>query len=272
MPALIDKSLGQSFNTSLNVLAVPAFNDNYLWLIHDGVHAAVVDPGDAQPILAALDAHGLILVAILLTHHHADHAGGVQTLLQHFKVPVFGPAGEAIAGVDRPLREGDRASIPQLGLTLSVLEVPGHTSGHIAYVAPEQHWLFCGDTLFAGGCGRLFEGTPQQMVNSLAKLSQLPDDTLVYCAHEYTMSNLRFALAVEPGNPALVERIATEQAKRDRQQPTVPSTIGLENATNPFLRYREPAIVASLHAAGRLQQADPVAAFAALREWKNNFK
>lgn len=272
MPALIDKLLSPSLKTALNVVAVPAFNDNYLWLIHDGIHAAVVDPGDAKPILAALDTHGLALAAILLTHHHADHAGGVQTLLQHFNVPVFGPAREAIAGVDTPLREGDRASIAQLGLTLTVLDVPGHTSGHIAYIAAEQHWLFCGDTLFAGGCGRLFEGSPQQMVDSLAKLSQLPGDTLVYCAHEYTMSNLRFALAVEPDNAALVARIAREQAKRDRQQPTVPSTIDLENATNPFLRYQQPTIVAALHAHGRLQQADPVAAFAALREWKNDFK
>lgn len=252
---------------------MPAFNDNYLWLIHDGRLAAVVDPGDAQPILAALAAHGLTLAAILLTHHHADHVGGVQTLLQHYKVPVFGPAGEAIDGVTSPLREGDTATIPELGLSLSVLDVPGHTSGHIAYVAQGQPWLFCGDTLFAGGCGRLFEGSPAQMVASLAKLASLPGDTQVYCAHEYTISNLRFALAVEPDNARLVERMAAEQAKRARQQATVPSTIALENATNPFLRYLEPSIIASLQGDGRLTAKDgPVAAFAALREWKNNFK
>jgi hydroxyacylglutathione hydrolase len=273
MPALFNKSLDESVNKSLSVLAVPAFNDNYLWLIHDSRLAAVVDPGDAQPILAALDAHGLTLAAILLTHHHADHVGGVQTLLQHYKVPVFGPAGEAIAGVTSPLREGDTATIPELGLSLSVLDVPGHTSGHIAYVAQGQPWLFCGDTLFAGGCGRLFEGSPAQMVDSLAKLASLPGDTQVYCAHEYTISNLRFALAVEPGNSRLVERMAAEQAKRARQQATVPSTIALENATNPFLRYLEPSIIASLQGDGRLTAKDgPVAAFAALREWKNNFK
>jgi hydroxyacylglutathione hydrolase len=280
MPALIakliDESPSESMHKPLSVLAVPAFNDNYLWLINDGRHAAVVDPGDAQPILAALDANGLTLVAILLTHHHADHVGGVQTLLQSFNVPVFGPAGETIAGVSQTLSEGDTATIPQLGLNLSVLDVPGHTNGHIAYVAQGQPWLFCGDTLFAGGCGRLFEGSPQQMVNSLAKLSRLPDHTQVYCAHEYTVSNLRFALAVEPDNSALAARMANEQAKRERQQATVPSTIGLEKSTKPFLRYKQPTIIASLHASGRLsdqqRQADPVAAFAALREWKNNFK
>jgi hydroxyacylglutathione hydrolase len=276
MPALIAALIDESLSKSLSVLAVPAFHDNYLWLIHDGRHAAVVDPGDARPILAALDAHGLTLVAILLTHHHADHVGGVQTLLQHSKVPVFGPASEAIASVSQALSEGDTVAIPQLGLKLSILDVPGHTSGHIAYVAEDQPWLFCGDTLFGGGCGRLFEGSPEQMIDSLAKLSRLPDDTLVYCAHEYTVSNLRFALAVEPDNPLLTARMASEQAKRRRQQATVPSTIGLENATNPFLRYQQPTIIASLHASGRLtdqhRPTDPVAAFAALREWKNCFK
>jgi hydroxyacylglutathione hydrolase len=256
----------------LSVLTVPAFNDNYLWLIHDGTHAAVVDPGDATPILAALDAHGLSLVAILLTHHHADHIGGVPRLLQHAKVPVFGPAHESIAPVDHPLVEGDIATIPELGLSLSVLDVPGHTRGHIAYVAVEQSWLFCGDTLFAGGCGRLFEGTPAQMSASLAKLAALPETTQVYCAHEYTMANLRFARAVDPDNVTLVERIEQEQAKRDRGEPTVPSTIRLEKSTNPFLRYREPAIIDRLIAENRIDTREPIAAFAALREWKNGYR
>lgn len=259
-------------NNPLKVLAVPAFSDNYLWLIHDGIHAAVVDPGDATPILAALEAHRLSLVAILLTHHHADHVGGVPTLLQHFDVPVFGPRTEAIAGVTQPLGEGDVVTIPDLMLALTVLEVPGHTRGHIAYVAEAQHWLFCGDTLFAGGCGRLFEGTPAQMVTSLAKLAALPDRTEVYCAHEYTLANLHFAQQVEPHNTDLTTRIVREQSKREHGQPTVPSTIELEKLTNPFLRYREPAIVDHLVAAGRLPQPSPIAAFAALREWKNNFR
>lgn len=256
---------------TLSVLAVPAFNDNYLWLVHDHTNAIVIDPGDATPILAALNAHKLSLVAILLTHHHADHIGGVPDLLQHFKIPVYGPRLEKIATVTHALTEGDAVTIPELQMTLSVLDVPGHTRGHIAYAASQQGWLFCGDTLFAGGCGRLFEGSPAQMAASLAKLAALPDATEVYCAHEYTMSNLRFAHAVDPDNALLTKRIAAEQAKRDQGLPTVPSTIGLEKATNPFLRYREPAILDRLKAAGRLSQTEPVAAFAALREWKNTF-
>jgi len=258
----------------LSVLTVPAFKDNYLWLIHDGQHAAVVDPGDSAPILAALAEHGLALTAILLTHHHADHIGGVPDLLARFPVPVYGPPNDGIAAVTHPLSEGERVTLPELGLELDVLDVPGHTLGHIAYVrrTPGLHWLFCGDTLFAGGCGRLFEGTPEQMAASLGKLATLPEDTEVYCAHEYTLSNLRFAQAVEPGNEALALRVKDESAKRALDLPTVPTSIGLERRTNPFLRYREPEIVGELVKAGKLaQDATPLQAFAALREWKNVF-
>jgi hydroxyacylglutathione hydrolase len=261
-------------NSALTILALPAFQDNYLWLIHDGVHAAVVDPGDAAPVLAALEQHGLVLTAILLTHHHADHIGGVPELLAVSQVPVFGPAGEKIAVVTQPLQEGARFTVPGIDLPVAVLDVPGHTRGHIAYVTQgrEVNWLFCGDTLFAGGCGRLFEGTPAQMAASLAKLAALPGATLVYCAHEYTMANLRFAIAVEPDNQALQLRLVSEAGKRADNVPTIPSTIELEQATNPFLRPTSPAIVASLEAAGRAQPgATPVALFAALREWKNVF-
>ncbi|RJG26381.1 hydroxyacylglutathione hydrolase [Massilia cavernae] len=260
--------------SALTVLAVPAFKDNYLWLIHDGFNAAVVDPGDAQPILAALAENGLALTAILLTHHHADHIGGVQELLRHARVPVFGPRNDGIDAVTRPLGEGDRIAVPGLGLDLRVLDVPGHTLGHIAYVreTPGEHWLFCGDTLFAGGCGRVFEGTPAQMADSLGKLAALPEDTKVFCAHEYTLSNLRFAQEVEPGNKQLSQRLIEDGAKRDRDEPTVPSTIGLEKLTNPFLRYQEPGIVRTLVTEGKLENgASPVETFAALRAWKNTF-
>jgi len=256
----------------LNVLTIPAFQDNYLWLIHDGEHAAVVDPGDAAPIVAALEQHALSLAAILLTHHHADHVGGVPALLERFQVPVFGPRSEAIPQVSQGLGEGDTVTIPELQLTLAVLGVPGHTRGHIAYFAGNQRWLFCGDTLFAGGCGRLFEGTPQQMVDSLDKLAALPGETKVYCAHEYTLSNLRFACEAEPGNAALLARLHAEQAKRDRDEPTVPSTIALEKQTNPFLRFREPAIADMLIRQRQLQDKDPVAVFTALRQWKNVYR
>jgi hydroxyacylglutathione hydrolase len=256
---------------TLQVLAIPAFNDNYFWLIHDGTHAAVVDPGDAAPVLAALALHRLTLTTILLTHHHADHVGGVVQLSQQGDVEVWGPRAEAILGVTQRVAEGNTAVLTAPALRLTVLDVPGHTRGHIAYVASEQGWLFCGDTLFAGGCGRLFEGTPEQMEISLNKLAALPGETLVYCAHEYTMSNLRFAREVDPDNQTLLARIESDQGKRTRSQPTVPSTIALERATNPFLRSHEPAIVSALQRAGKLQSDSGWASFAALRLWKNSF-
>lgn len=260
-----------SVKTALKVSTIPAFTDNYLWLIHDNQHAVVVDPGDATPVLAALEANNLKLDAILLTHHHADHVGGVQDLLQRFDVPVYGPAKEKIACITNKLHQGDRVELSAPHISFSVIDVPGHTAGHIAYFVAEQDWLFCGDTLFAGGCGRLFEGTPAQMTESLAKLCALPDSTLVYCAHEYTLSNLRFALAAEPGNIALQERFSLEEQKRARGEATVPSELGLEKNTNPFLRNQESQIIDQLIAQGRLHSRDPVEAFAALREWKNTF-
>ena len=266
--------------TSLDVLAVPAFDDNYLWTIHDGRHAAVVDPGDAVPVLAALQAEGLTLAAILLTHHHADHVGGVVELARSAvsdefpAIPVYGPAREQsrIKGMTVPLHGNDEVMIPSLGLSLQVIDVPGHTLGHIAYYSAEQGFVFCGDTLFAGGCGRLFEGTPAQMVESLAKLSSLPGETQVYCAHEYTLSNLKFAAEVEPGNAELSARIRRERVKRDQGEATVPTSIALERATNPFLRANEKEIQESLQKAGRLTELNEVSSFAALREWKNTYR
>lgn len=261
-----------SVKPSLQVSAIPAFADNYLWLVHDGRHAIVVDPGDAAPVEAALSSGQLTLAAILLTHHHGDHAGGVAELIRQRDIPVFGPARENIAGVTHRLAEGDAVQLDKPAITLGVLDVPGHTAGHIAYVDHDHGWLFCGDTLFAGGCGRLFEGTPEQMTKSLGKLAALPDAMKVYCAHEYTVSNLRFAVAAEPDNSAVAERLSQAQAARARGERTVPSTVGEEKQTNPFLRYREPGIVQTLRSQAHLDSDDPVAAFAALREWKNSFR
>lgn len=256
----------------VGIHAVPAFQDNYLWVIAQGERAAVVDPGDSAPIERFLEAHSLELTAILATHHHGDHVGGLAGLAAHWRCPVFGPARERIEGVGTKLAEGDRITVPGLGLALGVLDVPGHTAGHIAYVdEASKAFVFCGDTLFACGCGRLFEGTPEQMSDSLAKLARLPQSARVYCAHEYTLANIRFAEAVEPGNRRLAERKARESGKRARGEPTVPSTIGEELATNPFLRCGEAEVVASAerHAGRRL--AGPVEVFAEIRAWKNNF-
>ena len=255
-----------------NIHPVPAFKDNYLWVVAEGRKAAVVDPGDSEPIEKFLAENGLELAAILATHHHGDHVGGLQALAAHWKCPVFGPAHENIAGIGTRLSEGDRITVPGLGIEVDVLDVPGHTSGHIAYVDTRaRDFVFCGDTLFACGCGRLFEGTPEQMSRSLAKLAALPAATRVYCAHEYTLANIRFAEAVEPGNARLAERKARDGEKRTRGEPTVPSTIGEERATNPFLRCAEPEVIASAerHAGRKLE--GPVEVFAEIRAWKNNF-
>lgn len=250
--------------------AVPAFSDNYLWVIERGGKAACVDPGDAAPIEAFLAARKLTLACILATHHHGDHVGGLAALKRRWGCPAFGPAREDIAGLDRRLEEGDRITVPGVDLELSVLDVPGHTAGHIAYVGDGV--VFCGDTLFACGCGRLFEGTPGQMAASLGKLAALPAETQAYCAHEYTLSNIRFAQAVEPGNAALQARRAREQARRDRGEPTVPSTIGEERATNPFLRCDCAEVRACASARAGRTLTDPVEIFATLREWKNQFR
>jgi hydroxyacylglutathione hydrolase len=254
----------------MQIHPVPAFEDNYLWVIEDGRHAAVVDPGDEHPVQAFLESRGLALTAILATHHHGDHVGGLEWLANRWKCEAFGPAGEPIEGLTQRLREGDRITVPGLGLELGVLDVPGHTRGHIAYVAADA--VFCGDTLFACGCGRLFEGTPAQMHDSLAKLAALPPATHVYCAHEYTMSNIRFALAVEPGNGALQARSRRDAAARAAGRPTVPSTIGDELGTNPFLRWASPEVVASASRHAGRPLASPVDVFAAVREWKNGFR
>jgi len=251
-----------------DVIRIPAFKDNYIWLLRKGASAAVVDPGDARPVLDVIEREGLSLTTILVTHHHADHQGGVADLLARHPAEVFGPAAESITGIKRSLRGGETVSVAGCAADFQVIAVPGHTLGHIAYYG--SGCLFCGDTLFAGGCGRLFEGTAAQMLESLARLSALPDDTAVYCAHEYTQANLRFALAVEPGNPRLQRRVEEVAVARAAGLATVPSTIAIEKASNPFLRCREPEVVAA--AQRRVPGArDELAVFAALREWKNTF-
>lgn len=256
----------------MNLVALPAFADNYIWMLHDGAQAAVVDPGDAAPVIAALDRLHLGLAAILVTHHHPDHVGGVDALRPRLQGRVHGPAREAIPQPFEPLRGGDRIDV--LGLRFEVIDVPGHTAGHIAYAqidAPAAPLLFCGDTLFSAGCGRLFEGTPAQMLDSLTRLAALPDDTRVCCTHEYTLSNLRFAAAVEPDNAAVSGHIRHCQALRAADQPTLPSSMALELQINPFLRSHEAAVVAAARAQGAAS-ADPVDVLAALREWKNRFR
>jgi hydroxyacylglutathione hydrolase len=256
----------------VSIHAVPAFKDNYIWVLAENGRAAAVDPGESLPVERLLEKSGLELTAILATNHHGDHVGGVPALVEHWQCPVFGPAHETIPEIRHPLVEGDRITVPGFALSFAVLDIPAHTAGHIAFVdSGDEPLTFCGDTLFACGCGRLFEGTARQMSESLAKLAALDRATRVYCGHEYTLANIGFAQAVEPGNTRLSERKAREEAKRSRGEPTLPSTIGEELATNPFLRCTQPGVIASAerHAGRRL--ADAVEVFAEIRAWKNSF-
>lgn len=253
----------------IEIVPLPAFADNYIWTLRHGRHAAVVDPGQARPVQDYLAREGLSLVAILATHHHPDHVGGIAELVAAAKVPVFGPKGEPIPALTHPVGQDDRVEIPELAAQFAVLDIPGHTRAHVAYYGLGS--LFCGDTLFACGCGRVFEGTAAQMLASLAKLAALPDETRVYCGHEYTLANIRFARAVDPGNAALAEREQRAQRLRSAGQPTLPSTLGEERATNPFLRCAEPVVIESANKYLGARAADPVRVFAAIREWKNKF-
>lgn len=253
----------------ITIAPIPAFNDNYIWHLQQGAEHWVVDPGDAQPVVSALgDAN---LTGILITHHHYDHTGGIESLVQRYQCPVLGP--NSIPGVTDPLVDGDHFEL--LGGHARVLAVPGHTLDHIAIVLEHEgkKHLFCGDTLFAAGCGRLFEGSPGQMYRSLQSLASLPADTQVYCAHEYTISNLQFALAAEPDNGDIAARLEHARRLRDQNRPTLPSTIAEELATNPFLRCESPAIQqqAAQHDAGNNNNHKPVEIFATLRHWKDNF-
>jgi len=250
---------------------IQAFSDNYVWILErrGSTRVTVVDPGDATPVLTALNERSLEVGAILITHHHGDHVGGLPELIRRFQPPVYGSSIESVAGVDHPVADGDVVTLSDLGLTLDVLALPGHTSGHIGYVG--NGFAFVGDTLFAGGCGRVFEGTMEQMHTSLAKLAALAPATKAYCAHEYTVANLRFARTVEPSNAALSDRLAAAEAARVESQPTVPSTIAFELATNPFLRCSEPTVVASAEVQAGHDLEPGAEVFSVLRSWKDGW-
>jgi hydroxyacylglutathione hydrolase len=253
----------------LTVTPIPAFNDNYIWALHDERDAVLIDPGDATPCMEFLARHGLNLICILVTHHHGDHVGGNAVLAARYHPRIYGPARERIPAMTDPVSGGDTVTIAELGLLFSVIDTPGHTLGHLSYYDGRR--LFCGDTLFACGCGRLFEGTPAMMAESLNKFLQLPDETQIFCAHEYTLSNIRFAKMVDGENPALLERERMDQMRLGRGLPTLPSTLALEKATNPFLRCHEPALIHAAETRLKHSARDAVEVFAALRQAKDVF-
>jgi hydroxyacylglutathione hydrolase len=254
----------------MNVIPIPAFEDNYIWLIGDESAGsyAVVDPGDETPVLNWLRDREAVLSAVMITHQHYDHVGGVDDLVAAFPgIPVYGPSGNRIKGVDHPLVEGQQVSISAGKAAFQVLELPGHTAGHIAYFG--EGALFCGDTLFTAGCGRVFDGTIEQLSDSLRRIASLPPATRIYCAHEYTLDNLGFASLVEPDNTEIQQRIRDEEEKRSLGQPTVPSSLSLELATNPFLRTAEPQVIAAAEQYAGHELTGHREVFAALRRWKD---
>lgn len=252
----------------LQIIPIPAFKDNYLWLIHNHHKAIIVDPGDAIPVIETLKKLNLDLQTILITHHHQDHIGGVDLLLATYPdVQVFAPQLEQYTFAHQPVSEPNNIYLGDWINTAKVIDVPGHTLGHVAYYIENHHqqWLFCGDTLFAAGCGRLFEGTPAQMMSSLEKLTTLPASTQVYCTHEYTLHNLNFALTLEPNNQALIKRHQDVVNLIDSGKITLPSTIALELATNPFLRSNSAEIQSSL----LLEKATALETFSKTRSLRN---
>lgn len=252
----------------LNITAIPALEDNYIWLLRREHHAIVVDPGEAEPVLDHLRKNGLQLNAILCTHRHHDHVDGIEELREVYNVPVYGRSHPKNPHITHDLREGDRLRLDVLDTEFDIIETPGHLDGHIVFIAPGI--LFCGDMIFGAGCGKNFEGTPAQLHHSLQRLAALPDDTLVYCAHEYTAYNLPFALACEPGNADIQRRTAETKRLRSLNLPTVPFTIALEKATNPYLRCSSPELIRTLSGKGLTDTGD-LAVFTALRAWRERF-
>lgn len=255
----------------MRVEPIPAFEDNYIWAVRGMSvtrRVAVVDPGEAAPVLRFLEKTGDRLCAILVTHRHGDHIGGIEEIRARHPVPVFGPAIEATEVVHEPLRDGRRLALPALGIEFTVMHLPGHTLGHIAYYRPGM--LFCGDVLFGAGCGRVFEGSMAQMHAALARIAALPPDTRIYCAHEYTLSCLRFAQRVEPDNAAIAERLEHVTRLRAIDEPSVPFTLAEEFDTNPFLRWRSPAVIAAATAWLGHPPADDVETFSAIRRWRDS--
>ena len=260
-------------STPLSVRPVRAFADNYIWLIESPqvpARVVAVDPGEAAPVIAELERSGASLAAILLTHHHPDHIGGVSELLARGPVPVVGPSDERIPQRTRTVRDGDRCELPDLGLCFDILQVPGHTLTHIAFWGHGA--LFCGDTLFSAGCGRMFEGTPGQMNASLNRLRALPPETQMYCGHEYTAANLRFALTVEPQNRAALDYHERVARLRAADAPSLPSQMSLEIEVNPFLRCDNPAVRAAAETHAGRPLPEPAEVFAVLRAWKDQFR
>lgn len=262
---------------SYTVLHADAFEDNYIWLIvsdsakdREPRPVIIVDPGDEAPVFEKIEHENLRPVTILCTHHHWDHVGGASAIARQFEIPVYGPAEENISAVTRPVGNGDAVSEPETGLQFRVLSVPGHTKGHIAYYTDDM--LFCGDTLFSAGCGRLFEGTAEQMLSSLNKIAALPGETRVYCAHEYTAANLRFAMTIDPENEDVKHYAQQVNDLRQRGLPTLPSTLALEKDINPFLRTGTMAIKRAAEEHSGLQLEDEVAVFAEVRQWKDHFQ